>query len=57
MLKNISNLGTTLNKTDQKSINGGAINDCAHIYSKCDRLYPNSHSDFSACMSRGGCVE
>lgn len=28
MLKNISNLGTTLNKSEQQSINGGNLNDC-----------------------------
>ena len=52
MLKNISNLGTTLNRREQQSINGGT---CSDTYNHCDRLYPESHSKFSACMDRGGC--
>jgi len=36
MLKNVSNLGSVLNKTEQKSINGGGLVCCAR---SCDDNY------------------
>ncbi|WP_428741321.1 hypothetical protein [Tenacibaculum sp.] len=38
MLKNISNLGSTLNKQEQQSINGGIIQ-CRFIPYPCDDGY------------------
>ncbi|WP_299120460.1 hypothetical protein [uncultured Tenacibaculum sp.] len=39
MLKNISNLGTTLNKSEQQSINGGFNEDCLLITIPCPEGY------------------
>ncbi|WP_175578672.1 hypothetical protein [Tenacibaculum aiptasiae] len=39
MLKNISNLGTTLNKSEQQAINGGFNDDCLLPTTPCPEGY------------------
>ena len=57
MLKNISNLGTTLNKKEQKSINGGAgWQQCGP--STCCRTLPSGYvlREPCRCYAWGGCI-
>lgn len=57
MLKKISNLGATLNKTEQKSINGGGNwQQCGP--STCCRTLPNGYvlREPCQCFSWGGCI-
>ena len=57
MLKNISNLGSVVTKTEQKTITGGrlAVKDCAKLFELCDMIYPESYNNFNSCMTNGGC--
>lgn len=50
MLKNISNLGSVLNKAEQKIINGGT--NCYNIWDYCDKYTWRS---FDYCMITLGC--
>ncbi len=52
MLKNISNLGTTLSKKDQKSIQGGEF--CAiHCIAECyNSIDINDQEALAACNAR-----
>ncbi|WP_431166469.1 hypothetical protein [Tenacibaculum halocynthiae] len=56
MLKKISNLGTTLNKSEQKTINGGNWTQCGN--STCCRTLPNGYvlREPCRCYSWGGCI-
>ncbi len=57
MLKNISNLGSVLNKSEQKTINGGANGDDSPYYdcyyvpinSSCKRGYVRKHGGGDLC--------
>ncbi len=51
MLKNISNLGSTLSKSDQKSINGGAKNaqDCG-IIPLVNNCLSGDYDDLCICI-------
>ncbi len=51
MLKNISNLGSVLNKTEQQIINGGS---CYDIWDYCDSG-DATFADFEVCMKARGC--
>lgn len=53
MLKSISELGSTLNKSEQKSIKRGR-KDCAGAFVNCDRP-DTSHDEFNWCMEAHGC--
>lgn len=57
MLKKISNLGSSLSKVEQRSINGGRAQepDCAAAFVGCDASYPNNHTYFENCMTSLGC--
>jgi hypothetical protein len=50
MLKNISNLGKTLNKTEQQSINGGKL-----LYLGCQN-HSQCPGDDNYCTASGDCV-
>ena len=57
MLKNISKLGTTLNRKEQKSINGGGRwKQCGA--STCCLTLPSGHElrEPCHCYSWGGCI-
>ena len=61
MLKNISNLGTTLDKKEQRSINGGelvAITDRYDVVYRCYRgeLYLGCSTSVSTCSALYGDV-
>ncbi|WP_165872289.1 hypothetical protein [Tenacibaculum sp. M341] len=56
MLKNISNLGTILNKEDQKSINGGRWTQCGSRW--CCITLPNGYElrEPCYCNAWGSCI-
>lgn len=54
MLKNISNLGSVVTKTEQKTITGGRAQDCTKRFDLCDMINPNNHDNFIKCM--GDCI-
>jgi len=58
MLKNISNLGSALDRAEQKSINGGlGPVDCHAAFTECDLCHPTNHNDFINCMVDLGCMQ
>ncbi len=54
MIKNILNLGRTLDKSEQKDIKGGMLSqiNCHEIYDECNAC--NDHN-FNECMATFGC--
>ncbi|XRE43244.1 hypothetical protein ACIVBQ_001448 [Tenacibaculum discolor] len=50
MLKNISNLGSTLNKKEQKLINGGSLIFCSVCVDFCRSQNFQTKEEFSACF-------
>lgn len=52
MLKNISKLGSALNQSEQKSINGGS--NCWAAWDRCAKENKD-HSGFDKCMQAAGC--
>lgn len=50
MLKNISNLGSTLNKKEQKLINGGSQFFCSVCVDFCRSQNFQTKEEFSACF-------
>lgn len=57
MLKNISNVGTALDREELKSINGGfSTVDCHAAHTECDLCHPDNHDDFINCMIDLGCM-
>ncbi len=58
MLKNISNLGSVVTKTEQKTITGGRAAQqcvCEYQFAFCNSTYPDSYTNFNACMEEGDC--
>lgn len=56
MLKNISNIGSVLNKAEQKSIIGGCpSNEFDRCDERCPEGYADSHNCFTECMD-GDCL-
>lgn len=57
MLKTISNLGTTLNKSEQKQVKGGIhIPVCVSAYAACDAVIPKKDvNGFADCLKSMGC--
>ncbi len=55
MLKNITNLGKALDKTEQKAINGGTLNDfaarCCHTVFGCTSV--RTHATASMLQKQG----
>ncbi len=59
MLKDISNLGSVVTKTEQKLITGGrAMNscNCGTQYFFCNEAHPDSYNGFAGCMDDAGCA-
>ena len=58
MIKNISNLGITIQKKQQKQIHGGMLSPvtCTEIMAECDACHPNNYNHFLECMTDLGCA-